>query len=84
MHLRQHDHQTIEPTEGPRHWNGSTTAAKYVEGTVHVADSCTSWYVGANVSGKRRVHMPFNGGLHRYRKRCAEIAADGYQGFVIK
>ena len=83
VHLRQHDHQTIEPTEDAAlEW--VDYAAKYVEGTVRIADSCTSWYVGANVPGKRRVHMPFNGGLHRYRKRCAEIAADGYQGFVIK
>ena len=83
VHLRENDNRTIEATEqAALEW--VDFAAKYVEGTVRVADSCTSWYVGANVPGKRRVHMPFNGGLHRYRKRCAEIAANGYEGFVVK
>ncbi|MBS0241612.1 MAG: NAD(P)/FAD-dependent oxidoreductase [Proteobacteria bacterium] len=42
-----------------------------------------SWYMGANVSGKPRVFMPYVGGVGRYRTRCAEIAANGYEGFVL-
>jgi cation diffusion facilitator CzcD-associated flavoprotein CzcO len=41
-----------------------------------------SWYLGANIPGKPRVFMPYAGGMHRYRQICAEIAADGYRGFV--
>jgi cyclohexanone monooxygenase len=42
-----------------------------------------SWYVGANVPGKPRVFMPYVGGVGAYRERCAQIAADGYEGFEL-
>ncbi len=45
-----------------------------------VADS---WYVGANVPGKKRVYMPYFGGFDRYRRLCDDIAADGYRGFAL-
>ncbi len=43
-----------------------------------------SWYLGANVPGKPRVFMPYAGGMAHYRKRCAEVAAGGYEGFVLQ
>ena len=43
-----------------------------------------SWYMGANIPGKPRIFMPYIGGVGNYRKQCAEIAADGYRGFVLK
>ena len=43
-----------------------------------------SWYLGANVPGKPRVFMPYAGGMARYRRHCAEIAAKGYEGFVME
>ncbi|CAH0149315.1 NAD(P)/FAD-dependent oxidoreductase [Roseomonas sp. CECT 9278] len=42
-----------------------------------------SWYLGANVPGKPRVFMPYAGGMARYRAICAEVAAQGYPGFVM-
>jgi cyclohexanone monooxygenase len=42
-----------------------------------------SWYLGANVPGKPRVFMPYPAGLGRYRRRCAEIATAGYEGFAM-
>ena len=42
-----------------------------------------SWYMGANIPGKPRVFMPYIGGVGAYRKRCAEVAANGYEGFVL-
>lgn len=42
-----------------------------------------SWYVGANIPGKKRVYMPYFGGFDRYSALCDEIAADGYRGFVL-
>ena len=42
-----------------------------------------SWYVGANVPGKPRVFMPYVGGVGAYRERCAEIAANDYEGFEL-
>ena len=45
--------------------------------------SCNSWYVGANVPGKKRVFMPYIGGQDIYRNKCKEISNNNYQGFVI-
>ncbi len=42
-----------------------------------------SWYLGANVPGKPRVFMPYAGGMAKYRKICAEVAAEGYVGFTL-
>jgi len=42
-----------------------------------------SWYLGANIPGKPRVFMPYAGGVNVYRDRCDQIAADGYEGFVM-
>jgi cyclohexanone monooxygenase len=42
-----------------------------------------SWYVGANIPGKPRVFMPYVGGVAAYKKRCDEVAANGYQGFRL-
>ena len=42
-----------------------------------------SWYLGANVSGKPRVFMPYAGGLDRYRDICDDVAADDYRGLVF-
>ncbi len=42
-----------------------------------------SWYLGANIPGKPRVFMPYAGGVGTYRKRCDEIAENGYDGFVL-
>jgi cation diffusion facilitator CzcD-associated flavoprotein CzcO len=42
-----------------------------------------SWYLGANVPGKPRVFMPYAGGMARYRAICDDVAARGYEGFVM-
>nr|WP_294556078.1 NAD(P)/FAD-dependent oxidoreductase [uncultured Rhodopila sp.] len=42
-----------------------------------------SWYLGANVPGKPRVFMPYAGGMVQYRAICADVAARGYEGFVL-
>lgn len=40
-----------------------------------------SWYVGANIQGKPRVFMPYVGGVAAYKKKCDDVAANGYEGF---
>jgi cation diffusion facilitator CzcD-associated flavoprotein CzcO len=58
----------------------------------HVAEAVTptllpqanSWYMGANVPGKPRMFMPYAGGLNRYTEICNNVAAKGYEGFVIR
>jgi cation diffusion facilitator CzcD-associated flavoprotein CzcO len=42
-----------------------------------------SWYLGANIPGKPRVFMPYAGGMVRYRQICADVAARGYEGFML-
>ena len=42
-----------------------------------------SWYLGANIPGKKRVFMPYVGGLAPYGGRLAQVAARGYEGFVL-
>jgi cyclohexanone monooxygenase len=42
-----------------------------------------SWYLGANIPGKPRVFMPYPGGVGNYRKKCDEVAAAGYEGYIF-
>jgi cation diffusion facilitator CzcD-associated flavoprotein CzcO len=42
-----------------------------------------SWYIGANIPGKPRVFMPYLGGVGMYRQKCADVAANGYEGFAF-
>ena len=42
-----------------------------------------SWYMGANIPGKPRIFMPYIGGVGVYRRICNEVAAKGYEGFVL-
>jgi len=51
------------------------------EGTVFPL--ANSWYIGANVPGKPRVFMPYIGGFAVYRDKCNDVAAKGYEGFVV-
>lgn len=43
-----------------------------------------SWFVGANIPGKARVPLLYANSAPNYRKECAEVAARGYEGFVLK
>ena len=42
-----------------------------------------SWWVGANIPGKKRILYPFLGGMPMYRGKCDEVAANSYEGFVL-
>lgn len=46
-------------------------------------NSCSSWYLGANIPGKERVFMPYIGGFPPYVEKCNEVAAKGYEGFTL-
>ncbi len=43
---------------------------------------CNSWYLGANIEGKKRVFMPYLG-VPPYVAKCKEVVADGYSGFAL-
>ena len=42
---------------------------------------CSSWYLGSNIPGKKRVFMPFVAGFPVYIRKCEDVVAAGYQGF---
>jgi acetone monooxygenase (methyl acetate-forming) len=42
-----------------------------------------SWYTGSNVAGKPRRVLSYTGGVGTYRKKCQEIAQNGYEGFAM-
>ena len=81
-HLRQQGLTTID-AEPDAQEDWVAHVASLAEGGVRVHESCTSWYLGANVPGKVRVYMPYAGGLNVYRDRCNEVASAGYAGFAM-
>lgn len=42
-----------------------------------------SWYMGANIPGKKRESLNFTGGVPLYLQKCRESADSGYGGFVL-
>jgi cyclohexanone monooxygenase len=78
-HIVSSGKTTIETTE--------TEQTQWVAFVNAVADmtlypSCNSWYLGANVPGKPRVFMPLLG-FPTYADKCSDVAAKGYEGFVL-
>ena len=80
IHLRDHDIDSIEPTE--------LAETTWVEHSNEFADltlmpTANSWYMGVNVPGKPQVFLPYPGGVGRYRAACDEAVARGYLGFAL-
>jgi cyclohexanone monooxygenase len=79
-HLRKLRLSSVEPT-----------VAAEEEWVAHVGEvasrtlryTCSSWYLGVNIPGKPRVFMPYIGGYPKYVQKCNEIAASGYEGFIL-
>ncbi|MDV3127033.1 NAD(P)/FAD-dependent oxidoreductase [Mycobacterium sp. 21AC1] len=81
-YLRSNSIRTIEATvQAQRDWIDHATAL--VASTVLVHPSCNSWYNGGNVPGKKRMYMGYTAGIPEYRRRCDEISAAGYTGFIL-
>ena len=79
-HLRDKGLHRIEPEKAAED--------AWVQHTNEVADGtlyplANSWYIGANIPGKPRVFMPYVGGVTAYKKKCDEVAAKGYEGFML-
>jgi cation diffusion facilitator CzcD-associated flavoprotein CzcO len=64
-------------------------ATAWTAHVAEVADSTlfpkaqSSWYLGANIDGKKRVFMPYVGGFGVYRENCDDAAQRGYPGLVF-
>jgi cyclohexanone monooxygenase len=77
-YMREHGLTRIEADQD--------TQEAWVRHVAAVADKtlfprAASWYMGANIPGKPRVFMPYIGA--GYRKKCADVAAAGYEGFEL-
>jgi cyclohexanone monooxygenase len=59
--------------------------AQFVDDTVQqsLIPKADSWYMGANIPGKRRESLNFTGGVPLYLEKCKEAADGGYAGFVF-
>jgi cyclohexanone monooxygenase len=81
-YMRRNRLATIEPTQQAQ-----------IEWGKHVIDlvsttlvpNTDSWYMGANIPGKPRKFLAYIGpeGVGGYRRKCDEIAAEGYAGFAF-
>ncbi len=70
----------IEPTiEAEDKWTAHVN--EVADGTLFM--TADTWYVGANIPGKPRVCFPYLGGVGAYRLICDDVAAKGYEGFVL-
>jgi len=80
-YLRTNGKASIEATkEAEDFWVEHNNEA----GNATLYPLANSWYMGSNVPGKPRVLMPYIGGVGVYRQECADIADDGYRGFVTR
>jgi cation diffusion facilitator CzcD-associated flavoprotein CzcO len=43
----------------------------------------SSWYLGSNIDGKKRVFMPYIGGFGNYRQFLDNVGRQGYLGLVL-
>jgi hypothetical protein len=71
----------VEPRrDAARAWTDHV--AKAAEQTLF-PKAASSWYLGANIEGKKRIFMPYTGGFGNYRRHCDEVARDNYAGLVL-
>jgi cation diffusion facilitator CzcD-associated flavoprotein CzcO len=49
-----------------------------------VLTQTNSWFVGANIPGKKRAFLLYAGGNVAHRQKCEEVVAKGYEGFVLQ
>jgi cation diffusion facilitator CzcD-associated flavoprotein CzcO len=78
--MREHDWTTVEASEEAQ---GAWVDIVRDVAEVTLFPKANSWYLGANIPGKKRVFMPYVGGFAPYRDYCDEVAAEGYRGFAF-
>ncbi len=80
-HMRAHGKRVCEPTrEAEDAWvahHDETAGATLISKT-------TSWYLGSNVPGKPRRVLSYTGGVGTYKRKCDDVARDGYPGFEMR
>ena len=81
-HMRRNKLKTIEASSQAQDTWG-THVTEVVNSTL--MPGTNSWYMGANIEGKPRRFLPYLGpeGVGGYSRKCAEVAENGYEGFVF-
>jgi cyclohexanone monooxygenase len=82
QHMRDSGASTVDArAEAENSWVAHVN--EVAVNTRWTAPSCNSWYLGSNVEGKARVILPYVAGVEAFGTRWAEIAQDGFRGFVF-
>ena len=80
VHMRTNGLTRIEATpQAEQEWHDHLE--ELTESTVFPLSN--SWYMNANVPGKKRELLAYPGGLPTYLQKCRESAENGYAGFVL-
>jgi cation diffusion facilitator CzcD-associated flavoprotein CzcO len=80
-YIREKNYARIAPTpQAEEAWVEHT--AELAAGTLFAEGN--SWFVGANIPGKKRVFLLYANTTPAYRQKCAEVATKGYEGFVLQ
>jgi cation diffusion facilitator CzcD-associated flavoprotein CzcO len=79
-YMRTKGFERIAPTpEAEEAWVEHSNSL--VEGSLVLKGN--SWFIGANIPGKKRAFLLYANTAPNYRKKCAEVAASGYEGFML-
>ena len=80
-YMRARDYRRIEATvDAEERWVDEVNEAA----SMTLFLKADSWYVGANIPGKKRVFMPYPGGNIEYKRFCDESVEAGYAGFDLQ
>ena len=80
-HVRDSGYSQIEPTaEAEDSWVNHVNE----DGEKILRTKAANWFVGANIPGKARALLTAPDTAPAMRAKRAEVAANGYEGFVIK
>jgi cation diffusion facilitator CzcD-associated flavoprotein CzcO len=80
-YLREHGYERIEADVAAEEaW--TMHANSLTEGMLFTQTD--SWFMGTNVPGKKRQFLFYAGGMPAFRERINEVAARGYEGFVLR
>ena len=80
-YLREHNVKSMEASwEAEDAWVDIVNEA----GTRSLRTMADSWYVGGNIPGKPRAYLASPYTAPGMRAKRAEVAANGYEGFILK
>jgi cation diffusion facilitator CzcD-associated flavoprotein CzcO len=82
-YMRENDYVQVSATEDAE--NGWTTHV-YDIASLTLISKTASWFNGTNLNlpDKKRTFLAYAGGSPAYTQKCAEVAANGYEGFVFR